>query len=493
MQELNIDINFVSEQQRSFYYATERNQCFSGGFNDGKTYGACLKVFTLLNTFPGYREIIARQVRADLMKTTYQTFFKICPPSLIKRQNEQDGITELLNGSRVIWMHLDKVDESTLRGIETNGVLVDQAEEEEEKVYDVLDARIGRWDGATVPEWLLNKYPNWPCNPLTKKPIIPSYHKILCNPDTQFHWIFRKYHPDSPDRNPNFKYIEAEWNPLLGSKETYDLALNHDEEWVDKYVKGKWGVSQAQIHRVSSTSFLDYSPELMERIRTKGNLFRSLDHGDTSPTCCLWWAVLDGQYICYREYYVPNKLVSEHRQAIKDLSDGEHYSISYADPSIFHKAAKRDAGLWSVSDEYMSNSYPGKGIVFIPADNNEFATRNRLNELLRSKFGKHPVSGESGPGIYFIRKSDDYPYGCYHAIKELQSQRKKLIGYFDGKAMYSDDREDSVVDHAYDCVRYFVAMRGQGRAVEPRKVPRHSIVYYKNLLKKFNEPRALSN
>ena len=451
--EVDISINFVSPEQREFYYATERNQCFSGGFNDGKTYGACLKVFTLLQTFPGYREIIARQVRADLMKTTYQTFFKICPSSLIKRNNEQEGITELHNGSRIIWMHLDNVDESTLRGIETNGVLVDQAEEEEEKVYDVLDARIGRWDGAIVPQYLLDKYPNWPINPLTKKHIIPSYHKILCNPDSQFHWIFRKYHPDSPDRNPNFFFIEAEWNPLLGSKETYDLALAHDEEWVDKYVKGKWGASQAQIHRTSSDSFLEYSPKLLELIHTKGNLFRSLDHGDTSPTSCLWWAAVGGVYICYREYYVPNKLVSDHRQAINDLSEGEFYQCSYADPSIFHKASKRDAGMWSVSDEYMSSSYGGKPINFIPADNNEFATRNSINELLRSKNFVNPVTKEQGPGIYFIKRSNDHPYGCYHSIKEIQSQRKKLIGYFDGKAMYSDDREESVQDHAYDCIR----------------------------------------
>jgi hypothetical protein len=491
--ELNISISFVSPEQREFYYATARNQCFSGGFNDGKTYGACLKVATLLATFPGYRELIARQVRADLMKTTYQTFHKIVPRDLIKRSNEQDGITELVNGSRVIWTHLDNVDESTLRGMEINGVLVDQAEEEEEKVYDVLDSRIGRWDGVTVPQWLLDKYPNWPYNPVTKKPIVPSYHKLLCNPDTQFHWIFRKYHPDSPDRDKNFFFIEAEWNPMLGSREAYDQALKHDEEWVDKYVRGKWGVSQAQIHRVSSDSFLDYNPDILAYIRAKGNLFRSLDHGDTSPTACLWWAAVDGIYICYREYYVPNKLVSDHRQAINDLSEGEKYTCSYADPSIFHKASKKDAGMWSIADEYNSQGYPGKGITFVPADNNEFATRNRINELLRSKHFKHPYTKQDGPGIYFLRKSEDYPYGCYHSIKELQSQRKKLIGYFDGKAMYSDDREETVTDHAYDCIRYFIAMRGKGLAVEPRKVPRYSIQYYRNILARKSDVVAMSS
>ena len=498
---MDLTINFSNDAQRSFYYATARNQCNSGGFNSGKTFGACLKILTLLITFPGYRVLIGRQVRADLMKTTYQTFFKICPPELIERNNEQEGLTVLKNGSRVIWLHLDKVEESTLRGIESNSIYIDQPEEVEEKVIDVLDARLARWDEVTIPLPLLEGYretygKDWPTNELTGKYVAPSYFMLTPNPDTQYHWIYRKYHPESLERRENYFFVESQWDPKLGSKESYESALNHDEEWVAKYVKGQWGISNAQIHRVWGSSFIEFSPELLDKIKRKANLYRILDHGGSSPTCCLWFAVIWGIYICYREYYVPGKVVSEHRKAINDLSEDEQYVGNYADPSIFHKESKRNAGFWSIADEYLSKDIDNasKPIAWTAADNNEFATRNRINEILRPRdYFRHPGNQDSpAPGIYFIKRSAECPFGCFHVINEIGSQRRKLLAYEDGKAIYSDDREESVKDHAYDCVRYFVAMHGSARLERKPPIPRNSIAYYKMKMKQKAKLTSLS-
>ena len=482
---MELEITFANPAQRSFYYSNARNQCFSGGFNNGKTYAGCLKAFTLLSTFPKYRMCIARQTFADLKITTIQTFFKICPRELVARYNEQDGFLELLNGSVVYFKHLDKVDESTLRGLEINSALVDQAEEIDEKVYDILDARIGRWDDAIVPQGLLDKYPQWPRS-RKGKTLVPSYMMLLVNPDTQYHFIYRKFHPDSLERKQQYFFIEGEWDPSLGSEETYNEALLHDPEWVNKYVKGQWGISNAQIHRVWPDSFLEYSSELLEKIKRKGNLFRSMDHGDSSPTCCLWFAVLGGVHICYREYYIGNQVISVHRQNIVDLSENEKYSGNYADPQIFKKTAQKQGGFWTVADEYMTKDNEGPPLFWIPADNNEFSTRNRINELLRfNKQYTHPTTGVNpAPGIYFIKRNSDYPNGCYHAISHLQSQRRKLLGYFEGKAIYTDDREEGVTDHAYDPIRYYVAMHGSGKSIEERTPPPHSFKWFKQLAKR---------
>lgn len=491
---MELAIKFVNKAQRQFYYATQRNQTFSGGFNNGKSYAGCFKIITLAATFPNYRAVIARQTYSDLKKTTMQTFFKICPAGLISRHNEQDGYTEFVNKSVIHWLHLDNVDESTLRGLEINSALVDQAEEIEEKVFDVLDGRIGRWDNAEIPTQLLTATPGWPTNSVTGKRIAPSYHMLLCNPDTQYHFIFRKFHPDSLERRPGFFYVEGEWDRNLGSSETYDVALTHDSEWVNKYVKGQWGISSAQIHRLPADSLLEFDSELYEKLLTKGNLFRVLDHGDASPTCCLWFAVLNGCYICYREYYVPGQPISYHRRAIAELSRGETYTANYADPQIFKTTSQKDGGFWSVADEYGDANLKDSAGQEIPplhwvaADNNEFATRNRLNEkLVTSKLWKHPITNEPGPGIYFIKKSAEWPQGCYHAISETQSQRRKSLGYFDGKQIFCDDREDSISDHSYDCVRYFVAMHGSGRSEKPGKVPRMSMKFYQMVQKRNRE------
>ena len=480
---INIEFEPQNEQQRSFLYATERNQCFSGGFNNGKTYDACFKALLLLMIFNRYKMAICRQTYADLKKTTMQTFFKLCPSGMLLRHNEQDGYTMFRNGSQIQWMHLDKVEESTLRGLEINSVLVDQAEEIEEKTYDILDARVGRWDRAQVPDYLKGSIDNWPLNN-QGHPLVPSYHMLLCNPDTQFHFIYRHYHPDSLERKKNHFFVEGEWDKNLGSLETYEKALEHDDEWVAKYVKGQWGRSNAQIHRLDPISLLDWTPELWDKIRRTGSLYRCLDHGDTSPTCCLWFASVGDVYICYREYYVPNQLISYHRRAIHELSAAESYTGNYADPSIFDKPSQKKGGYWNTADEYMTRDLSAPPLTWLAADNNEYATRNRINELLHSKHGKHPITGDPGPQLYFIKKSESWPNGCFHAINELQAQRRKLIGYVDGKAVYSDERENRVLDHAYDPIRYFVAMHGSPLSERTKPPNRNTLRWYRALQKK---------
>ena len=486
------EVEFFNEPQREFYYANARNQCFSGGFNNGKSFMGCLKAYSLLSTFPYYRFAICRQVRADLMKTTYQTFFKICPYDFIAHQNLQEGITIFKNGSRVDWLHMDNIEDSTLRGLEINSYLWDQAEEGEEKVFDILDARMGRWDEAIIPQELLQANPNWPKNPKSGKYIAPSYGMLLVNPDSQFHYIYRNFHPDSIERNPKFFYVEGRWDKNMGSEETYENALRKDQEWKDKYIEGKWGISNAQIHRVWPESYLDYTPDLIDEIRRKGKLFRILDHGETAPTCCLWCAVLNGNFIFYREYYTPNQVISFHRQAISDLSQGEYYSGDYADPQIFKRTGQKDGAYWTTAMEYMDKELDAPPIVWLAADNNEFATRNRINELLKPQPGtRHPgLKDKDGkvvigdyPRIYFIRKSEGWSHGCAHVIKQLGSQKRKLIGYDMGKAIYSDDREESIDDHAYDCVRYMVAAHARGFASAKKIVPKNSFEYYKKLHK----------
>lgn len=494
---MDIKFKFANPAQRTFTYATARNQLFSGGFNNGKTYSACFKATLLLSKFPRYRVVLARNTRVDLMKTTFETFKKLIHKDFIAAQNLQDGYIYLKNGSRIDLLHLDKVEESTLRGLEINTVITDQAEEISEKVYDILDARIGRWDEAIVPPDLLAAYPDWPVNPITEKHIVPSYHINLCNPDTQFHHLYRHYHPDSIERKPGHFYVEGEWDRNLGSSESYDQAASRDEEFVLKYIKGQWGISNAQIHRLYPESLLDWTPSLWELIRRRGNLYRVLDHGDAAPTCCLWFAALNGFFICYREYYAPNRLISDHRRAIADLSKGESYVASYADPSIFFKNKQKDGQIWTTADEYLTRDIEGPPIAWQKADNNEHATRNRINEHLKPRAEiVHPSTGVAGaPSIYFIRRdAARWPYGCSHAISELGAQRRELIGYINGKAMYSDDRVKSVADHSYDCIRYFIAMHGRAPSELVKAPPRFSLAHYRNIkmFAKMGGPRPAS-
>lgn len=500
---MELNLTFLNIEAQTYFHSRVRNNCFSGGFGNAKTYTACEKAILLLLSFPGYRYAISRQKLTYLRSSTRQTFFKILPPELIKNDDAHiTHTTTLINGSLIYWLHLEAWDEKSLRGLEINSSLIDQAEEVEEALYLVLDGRIGRWDGYKVPAALKERHLKelgkpWPTRTLPTGKIVdavPNYHDILCNPDVETHWIYRTYHPDSSEHEPESThfYIERETDPNSYDPGTYAQMQNRDQEWVDKYLHGKWGASQSVVHTLRKASVIKVSDfesteqfnEWLENVLKTSALYRVLDHGESAPTSCLWFAAYKNVHICYREYYVANAPVSAHRSNIHFLSKDETYRGDFADPSIHHKRGQKDGGFWSIALEYLDTEITdAPTISWIGADNNELATRNRINEFL-TLFPKaaHPVSLElNSPRLYFIAKSKEYNEGCSHAINEIQAQRKKVIAAEKGKTFYSDEREKGIADHAYDCIRYYVAMHSRGMAGKTRPIPARSFAHYNRL------------
>jgi hypothetical protein len=191
----------------------------------------------------------------------------------------------------------------------------------------------------------------------------------------------------------------------------------------------------------------------------------------------------DGNIFVYREYYQPNKVVSDHRLAIFELSRSDiapnspylkpNYRSNVADPSIFNLSRGRTSTSrpqWSVSDEWSDTRIMTKetAIYWSPApiprseaESYELITRSRMKEYLKvDPNHRHPITGELGaPRIYFLKRTDAYPHGCYHVIKEIRGQRRVKIGERDGRALYSDERDITVTDHAYDTIKYHVISR----------------------------------
>ena len=242
-------------------------------------------------------------------------------------------------------------------------------------------------------------------------------------------------------------------------------------------------------------SYLDPTEELLAKISQGMHLHRSLDHGDSSPTCCLWSATDgDGNVYVYREYYVPERLISDHRRAISVMSGKEIYRSNLADPSIFHKTAQKYGGKWSISDEYSDNRVlpHNTALYWSPADNAEMPSRSRIKEYLRvDPEHLHPVTREKGaPRLYFVRKTMDYPNGCDRAILELKSQKRIKVEEAGGRDVYSDDRDDTVPDHAYDALKYFILSRpAVVRDTSNANPGLMTWKGYSNMMKKNNERR----
>lgn len=488
---IELPITFRTQEQKDFFTITKRNSCFSGGFGNGKSYAGCEKLIWLLLNFKNYRVAVARYEESKLRETTMKTFFKIMPPSAYdpaKGGNRADSLNRLrlVNGSEVIWMNLKDTDEGFVRGLEVNSVLVDQAEEISENMYLMLSARVGRWDMAEVPAELLKSNPNWPISENTKKPAVPNYMMILCNPDSELHWIYKRYHPDSEDfkkkYSKNHQMVQGETTAATIDKELLDEMMENDEAWVDRFVKGKWGIPGGQIHSLKDESVIEPNVDFIKTIITRGHLTRVLDHGDSAPTCCLWFSSYKNWYFCYREYYKADALISDHREAIYSLSENEKYWQNLADPAIFKKQQQKYGGRWCYADEYLDqalNTYDSRGFIknpgifWQPADNDEFSTRNRISELLRPSHSvTHPITGQKpAPRLYFIKRSDAYPYGSYHAISQIKAQKREKVGTVNGKDIFSDERDQNVVDHAYDCIRYFCASHAASPTPARPKAP----------------------
>jgi hypothetical protein len=533
-----LNIDFKNKEAETFFWSTFRNNCFSGGFGNAKTFTSCQRQFVMLRTFPGYISLFARQTYKDLKATTMKTFFKICPQDFVLKHDLQEGITVFINGSVALWLHLDSFDEKSLRGLEINSATLDQAEEIYESIYLVLDSRIGRWDGAQVPDelllksigediWkqvaepfddvidnpalaklkeeLITKYAQWPKDPDCSRFRVRNFMYVLCNPEDETHWIYRRFHPESLERKKNHFYIERETDEKLNDPETIENMKDRDPEWVEKYFQGRWGKSRSTIHRVNKLSVIDpndYDQKEFEaflrKILTKGALYRAFDYGDTSPSCCLWFSAFNNLHIGYREYYVPDQSISFHRFGITELSKNdydipEEYVSDIADPSIFHKTRRssetsRNNFKTSIADEFSTDEIDGPPIFWSSGDNNELATRNRINELLNlnTKYA-HPITKESpAPGLYFIRSCDIYPYGCNQSILQLKAQKKLAVGSDNGRVIYSSERDENVTDHAYDPTRYYIAEHSLTKPGEVKDIPERSFANFERIRRNNN-------
>ena len=473
-------IEWASPKQKEVFEYGPWPQCASGGFGSAKTYAFCLKALYLSELYPNNRGIIARREFELLKNTTMSTFFKICPPQAYMeggKRSDSEKYLRLNNGSEILWMHMDDPEtENVIRGLEINWFYLDQAEELREEIADLLMTRLGRWDKAEVPDNVLEAYGGlnkWPWkNPVNGKPLVPTFPMFSCNPDTELHWIYKRFHPESEEWQQKYKsegykmwIMSSEENKFL-PKQNLDMMLSKDPSFVRRFVKGLWGIPEGQIHEINPLSIVKGSQELLEKIRATCTLHRTLDHGDASPTCCIWWAVDgEGNVFAYREYYQPDKLISYHRREITALSDFESYQFQLADPSIFHKVAQKNGGRWSTADEYSDcKGLPRETALFwSPADNNELGTRNRINEYLQVDPKRiHPITKQRGaPRLFFVVPGDngEYPYGCRNLVREIKSQRRLKIASQMGKAVFSDERDETIPDHAVDCCRYFIASR----------------------------------
>ncbi|MER3581536.1 MAG: hypothetical protein C4347_01670 [Patescibacteria group bacterium] len=206
----------LNEKQARFVNSTKKYVLYSGGFGCGKTLALTIKCLQLALAFPNNYGLIGRLRYSDLRNTVLKMFFDVCPPEFIKYYNKQDHHVVLVNGSEIIFRHLDKASEQGIRSLNLGFFAVDQAEEINENMFDALAARL-RKDNVPIRQGLLT-----------------------CNPS--INWLFKFF---KQDPKPDYDLIEGS---TLDNKENLpedyvEELLSKPESYRRQFVFGEWNES----------------------------------------------------------------------------------------------------------------------------------------------------------------------------------------------------------------------------------------------------------
>lgn len=224
--DLNIDTTKVyipTGRQATAHKCPARYILYGGAMGGGKSVWLCMEGNMLSIEYPGNVGLICRWELSSLKRTTLETYWKFTPPELIKHHYRQDGIIELINGSKIIYMGLKPSSAMNtlerLKSLELGWFAIDEATEIQKPIFDLLKTRLRlRLPNGTFPRYrgLLasNPEPGW-------------VRETFIDQDLPDHRFIPALPSDNPHLSPD--YIEQ-------------LKQDLPPELVQKYIEGSWDV-----------------------------------------------------------------------------------------------------------------------------------------------------------------------------------------------------------------------------------------------------------
>jgi hypothetical protein len=453
------------DQQQIALDCDEREQLFGGAKRGGKSVWLCQKAILLNTMFAGNRGLMCRYNFTDLVDTTLNEFFEVCPGDLILNHHKgdrtivlrttDDRCTQKSTGtrdgyspyaSRQLYRGLgDPEDFEKVKGMALGHLEVDEPSEVPLEQYLMLNAQFD-WtlpDGGRPPYMALlasNPEPGWVED---RFPINRPYTSV----DGKI------FIPSLPRQNPF----------LPPGYESY-MRANFPKDFVTKYLDGIWGASEGAIFKELDDAIHDIDLLIdpgddgigWKKFCWPMDLVLAIDHGDTGVVAMVLVG-LDhfGNIYGLHEYTGENKVVSEHCFNMREVLDpylsfpagsGAYLSktVRYRliDPSTFQKTQQRGNQLQGIAEDYRDHGFP-----CTPAWNPIEHGLNMIAEHLHIiPIHQHPISRIFGAPSLFISKSR-----CPQLWKQLRGLKKKVRpnGYV----------EFVGPDHCLDCLRYIVVSR----------------------------------
>lgn len=416
-----------TDKQSSFMTHTQRYGCMSGGYGSGKTYAGCLRSL-ILSQYPKNVGLIGRLTYRELNDTTRKTFFELCPPEYYdEKQGGRWSPTEnnlrLVNGSEILFRHLDTVSEAELKSLNLGWFFIDQAEEIGLPVWRVLQSRLR-----------LNRVPN-------------RFGFISCNPEpgSWIEDIFKKPFDENTLDSDHFYMDTTTYdNPYNPPDYIESLLRTFPDELKKRYVEGRWDVLQNQIYTEFDPKVHVITPF---QIPKSWEHIVALDHGMVNPAGVVFGAIdYDHNIYIYDEYYSPG-MVSEHSRAIKAKIEDQEISMWLIDPSTSAKTREKEGKQWSVLEEYEDN-----GLYFTPANNQLLAGINRVKEFLKiNPLRMNPSTRKKGAPRLYIFKN------CVNLVWEMKQYKWRKLRSLTTRNV--PEQPIDYADHLLDALRYLIMSR----------------------------------
>lgn len=223
----------TKKQHIAYQYLKDNNTkylLFGGGAGGGKSWLGCEWLITNCYFYEGSKWFIGRNELSRLMKSSFETFKKVCKyhgiPESDWKLNGQYNFIEFKNGSRIDLLDLAyKPSDSEYErfgSLEYTGGWIEEAGEVEFKAFDVLKSRIGRHQ---------NKELN-----------VKSKLLLTCNPNDG--WLFRVFYlPYKKGTLPNnYQFLQSLYSDNPYTAEEYEENLDEisDVKTRKRLKQGDW-------------------------------------------------------------------------------------------------------------------------------------------------------------------------------------------------------------------------------------------------------------
>ena len=439
----------AEEFQRNFHKCTSKYRWLGGGVGGGKSAASTVEVLRHSWQYPNNYGFILRKTFPELRLSAIKDFYEICPAWMIVEDNRQEHWVDVYNyvgylyrkknfaaykagkitkrdyikglkaekgTSRVEFISFEGTEaaEQKFRSANIGWYMMEQAEEGSTIIYDRLNERLRR---------------------------VPSGRQawFISNPDGR-DWLWDIFHPDSEGYRPNHTMFEVELtnNSNLPDDFHESLKNTYSDDDYKRLVEGSFDVATDAVFPEFS-----FDVHVIPHFDPPDDWDKclSLDHGLNNPTGAVNMTRFPtGEAYIYEEYYVSNKLVSEHASILRNEMVTPSHKLFTIDPTCVNRSP--------ISGATVIGEYNRAGIPFQPGVKDVMVGINRIKEYLKFDLNHpHPISKQKGAPRVFI--SDR----CHTLIRQLQRYKKETLKTNRG-AQNSPEKMRKYYDHLVDALRW---------------------------------------